>query len=100
MNFSLIKEEICRELLIKDNMALVDTMITTKRTALIAAMSLLGTIAPAAFAQENNFSIDDINQAQSNYAEQYVSSGDYGYAEGTIVQNNEQGFCINVAQAA
>ena len=44
-------------------------MITTKRTAaLIAAMSLLGTVAPAAFAQVGDINEDDDIFAQSNAA--------------------------------
>ena len=45
-------------------------MIATKRTAaaLIAAMSLLGTVAPAAFAQVGNINTDDDIVGQSNAA--------------------------------
>ena len=44
-------------------------MITAKRTAaLIAAMSLLGTVAPAAFAQVGNINEDDDIFAQANHA--------------------------------
>ena len=44
-------------------------MITTRTAALIAAMSLLGTVAPAAFAQVGNINEDDDIFAQSNEAE-------------------------------
>jgi hypothetical protein len=44
-------------------------MITTRTAALIAAMSLLGTVAPAAFAQVGNINEDDDVFAQLNQAE-------------------------------
>jgi len=47
----------------------IDTMITTRTAALVAAMSLLGTVAPAAFAQVGNIATDDDIFAQSNEAE-------------------------------
>ena len=43
-------------------------MITTRTAALVAAMSLLGTVAPAAFAQVGNINEDDDIFAQSNAA--------------------------------
>ena len=43
-------------------------MITTRTAALIAAMSLLGTVAPAAFAQVGNINEDDDIFAQANEA--------------------------------
>ena len=43
-------------------------MITTRTAALVAAMSLLGTVAPAAFAQVGNINVDDDIFAQSNEA--------------------------------
>ena len=43
-------------------------MITTRTAALIAAMSLLGTVAPAAFAQVGNINTDDDIFAQANEA--------------------------------
>ena len=43
-------------------------MITTRTAALIAAMSLLGTVAPAAFAQVGNINEDDDVFAQANEA--------------------------------
>ena len=43
-------------------------MITTRTAALIAAMSLLGTVAPAAFAQVGNVNSDDDIFAQTNEA--------------------------------
>jgi hypothetical protein len=41
-------------------------MITTRTTALIAAMSLLGTVAPAAFAQNTSVNTDDDLVLQAN----------------------------------
>ena len=46
----------------------IGTMITTRTAALVAAMSLLGTVAPAAFAQVGNINEDDDIFAQSNEA--------------------------------
>ena len=43
-------------------------MITTRTAALIAAMSLLGSVAPAAFAQVGNIDEDDDLFLQSNEA--------------------------------
>ena len=47
----------------------IDIMITTRTAALVAAMSLLGTVAPAAFAQVGNIATDDDIFAQANEAE-------------------------------
>ena len=43
-------------------------MITTRTAALIAAVSLLGTVAPAAFAQVGNTNTDNDIFAQANHA--------------------------------
>jgi hypothetical protein len=43
-------------------------MITTRTAALIAALSLLGTVAPAAFAQVGNINTDNDIFAQANHA--------------------------------
>ncbi|HJU34458.1 MAG TPA: hypothetical protein VJ695_04980 [Nitrososphaera sp.] len=45
-------------------------MITTRTTALIAAMSLLGTVAPAAFAQNTSVNTDDDLVLQANEIKQ------------------------------
>ena len=85
-------------------------MITTKRTALIAAMSLLGTIAPAAFAQDysENFAIiDDVTQSnennfdvsQSQFAIAEAETGDYSSGDATAAISQDQGFCIQVNNA-
>ena len=74
-------------------------MIPIKTTALIATMSLLGAITPAAFAQDFSASntIGDFNiaQTQTTTAEATSTEGD-----SSVEVNNEQGFCINIAQAS
>jgi hypothetical protein len=86
-------------------------MLTAKTTALIAAMAVMGTVAPAAFAQEDN----SYNEAyisdvyQSNYADFTISqsqdataeatTGDYSYGDATAAISQEQGFCIQDNQA-
>jgi hypothetical protein len=89
-------------------------MITAKTSALFAAMAVLGTVAPAAFAQdfdfsdttvtadqENEFEIDDINQDIDQNAFSVASTGDYSYGDATSVisQDADQGFCIQVSQS-
>ena len=89
-------------------------MITAKTSALFAAMAVLGTVAPAAFAQdfdfsdttvtadqENEFEIDDINQDIDQDAVSIASTGDYstGDATSVISQDADQGFCIQVSQS-
>src|SRR5262245_29900494 len=54
--------------LICDMSSSENAMITTRTAALIAAMSLLGTVAPAAFAQVGNINEDDDIFAQANEA--------------------------------
>jgi hypothetical protein len=86
-------------------------MLTAKTTALMAAMAVMGTVAPAAFAQEDNSYneayISDIYQ--SNYADFTISqsqdataeatTGDYSYGDATAVISQDQGFCIQDNQA-
>lgn len=74
---------------------MASTMIPLRTTALIATMSLLGAITPAAFAQSNSVTIGDISQSQSGSA---GASSFLGSASASVT--NEQGFCINIAQAA
>jgi hypothetical protein len=74
---------------------MASTMIPLRTTALIATMSLLGAITPAAFAQSNSVTIGDISQSQSGSAE---ADSVFGDASASVSQ--EQGFCINIAQAA
>jgi hypothetical protein len=87
------------EFLISDRRFPNFTMISTKRTAaLIAAMSLLGTVAPAAFAQVS------IPQTQSNNANQGPSipiaiAGPGGTSTATSTPSISQGSCQNAAGA-
>lgn len=74
---------------------MASTMIPLRTTALIATMSLLGAITPAAFAQSNSVTIGAITQSQSGTAE---ANSVFGDASASVT--NEQGFCINIAQAA
>jgi hypothetical protein len=85
-------------------------MITTKRTALMAAIAVLGTVAPAAFAQDysENFAIiDDVTQSnennfdvsQSQYARAEAETGDYSSGDATAAISQDQGFCIQVNNA-
>jgi hypothetical protein len=68
-----------RELLLKYH-----TMITTKRTAvLIVAMSLLGTVAPAAFAQNTSVNTDDDVVKQKNKIEQEQTAVNFAAAGGS-----------------
>src|SRR5215204_1579889 len=114
MDFLLIRGEVCRELLIRDKFALHDTMITAKTSALFAAMAVLGTVAPAAFANDFDFSYTEVNADQENEAEigdisqdidqsavSIASTGDYSYGDATSVisQDADQGFCIQISQS-
>jgi hypothetical protein len=91
-------------------------MITAKTSALFAAMAVLGTVAPAAFAQdfsvdasytdvdadqENEAEIGDISQDIDQHAVSIASTGDYSYGDATSVvdQDADQGFCIQIAQS-
>ena len=91
-------------------------MITAKTSALFAAMAVLGTVAPAAFAQdfsvdasdtfvladqENEAEIGDISQDIDQNAFSVASTGDYstGDATSVISQDADQGFCIQIAQS-
>ncbi len=86
-------------------------MITAKTSALIAAMSVLGTVAPAAFAQDDfsdNFAIiADVEQenenefdiSQSQTADATATTGDYSTGDATAAISQDQGFCIQVNNA-
>jgi hypothetical protein len=89
-------------------------MITAKTSALFAAMAVLGTVAPAAFAQDFDFSVTEVDADQENEAEigdisqdidqsafSVASTGDYSYGDATSVisQDADQGFCIQIAQS-
>jgi hypothetical protein len=86
-------------------------MLTAKTTALMAAMAVMGTVAPAAFAQEDNsyneayisdvyqsnYKSFDISQDQSATAT--ATTGDYSDGDATAVVSQDQGFCIQDNQA-
>ncbi len=85
-------------------------MITTKTTALMAAMALLGTVAPAAFANSDpgDFTvIRDVTQSntndftvdQSQFAIAVAETGDYSDGDATAAISQDQGFCIQVNNA-
>jgi hypothetical protein len=90
-------------------------MINVKTSALMAAMAVLGTVAPAAFAQDfmdptGDVTVDDsfnyVEAYQSNSVEKtvnqnieqnaYGSASDYGTVE--IDQDADQGFCEQINQ--
>jgi hypothetical protein len=90
-------------------------MITAKTTALIAAMSVLGTVAPAAFAQDFIFENDeveaditqsntvgDISQNIEQNAFSLAFTGDYsrGDASSSVEQEASQGFCLQQGNSA
>jgi hypothetical protein len=110
MDFLLIRGEVCRELLIKDNFPLHGTMISTKTTALMAAMAVLGTVAPAAFAQDYSYNeayISDVDQSNTNdftidqdqVAIAEAETGDWSEGDATAAISQDQGFCIQVNNA-
>ncbi len=86
-------------------------MISAKTTALIATMAVLGTVAPAAFAQDDdsfNFAvIKDVDQSnennfdisQSQFAVANAETGDYSSGDATAAISQDQGFCIQVNNA-
>ena len=79
----------------KDNPRVHSTMITTRTAAIVAAMALLGSAVPAAFAQNTSVNQDndyvkqlnkiDQEQASFNYAE---AGGDGGSGDDVIAGNN------------
>ena len=83
-------------------------MISIKTSALIAAMSVLGTVAPAAFAQDdfsyNEAYIEDVEQSNENDFEieqdqdatAEATTGDYSTGDATAAISQDQGFCIQV----
>ena len=88
-------------------------MITAKTSALFAAMAVLGTVAPAAFAQDFDFSDTaviadqdndatvDVSQEINQDAVSIASTGDYsdGDATSVISQDADQGNCIQISQS-
>ena len=75
-------------------------MITTRTTALIAAMSLLGTVAPAAFAQNTSVNTDDdvfIQDAeikQKQYASNEANAGNVKGDDNIVAGNNAVAFSL------
>ena len=80
----------------------------------MAAMAMLGTVAPAAFANDFDFSVTDVDADQENDAEigdishytnqeaySEASTGDYstGDATSVISQDADQGICIQISQS-
>jgi hypothetical protein len=85
-------------------------MITTKTTALMAAMAVLGTVAPAAFAQDYSYNeayISDVDQSNTNdftidqdqVAIAEAETGDWSEGDATAAISQDQGFCIQVNNA-
>src|SRR5215208_2027206 len=85
-------------------------MITAKTSALFAAIAVLGTVAPAAFAQDYSFNyaeIDDVTQSNTNdftidqdqVAIAEAETGDWSEGDATAAISQDQGFCIQVNNA-
>jgi hypothetical protein len=79
----------------KDQRRVHSTMITTRTTALIATIALLGSVAPAAFAQNTSVNQDNDEVKQKNDIDQYQASfnsaeagGDGGSGNDVIAGNN------------
>ena len=77
----------------------------------MAAMAVMGTVAPAAFAQDDNSyneayisgvyqsNYDEFTISQSQDATATATTGDYSYGDATAVISQDQGFCIQDNQA-
>ena len=68
-------------------------MITTRTAALVAAMSLLGTVVPAAFAQNTSINTDDDSTLQANSISQVQAafndaSAGNAKGDGNVVAGN------------
>jgi len=85
-------------------------MLSAKTTILMAAMAVMGTVAPAAFAQDYSYNeayIEDVTQSnennfdvsQSQFAIATAETGDYSYGDATAAVSQDQGFCIQVNNA-
>ena len=79
----------------KDNPRVHSTMITTRTAAIIAAMALLGSAVPAAFAQNTAVNQDNDYVKQKNKIEQEqtavnlaAAGGDGGSGDDVIAGNN------------
>ncbi len=101
------------EFVIKDKLLLVSPMIATKTSVLMAAMAMLGTVAPAAFAwdgDDNSYNeayIKDVTQSNEKTFDIYqdqdatatATTGDYSDGDATAAISQDQGFCIQDNQA-
>jgi hypothetical protein len=101
------------EFVIKDKLLLLPPMIATKTSVLMAAMAMLGTVAPAAFAwdgDDNSYNeayIKDVTQSnektfdiyQDQYATATATTGDWSDGDATAAISQDQGFCIQDNQA-
>jgi hypothetical protein len=85
-------------------------MLSAKTTILMAAMAVMGTVAPAAFAQDYSYNeayIDNVDQSNTNdftidqdqFAIADAETGDYSSGDATAVVSQDQGFCIQVNNA-
>jgi hypothetical protein len=85
-------------------------MLSAKTTILMAAMAVMGTVAPAAFAQDYSYNeayIADVTQSNENnfdidqdqFAIADAETGDYSSGDATAVVSQDQGFCIQVNNA-
>jgi len=85
-------------------------MLSAKTTILMAAMAVMGTVAPAAFAQDYSYNeayIEDVTQSnennfdvrQSQFAIAEAETGDYSSGDATAAISQDQGFCIQVNNA-
>jgi hypothetical protein len=101
------------EFVIKDKLLLIPPMIATKTSVLMAAMAMLGTVAPAAFAwdgDDNSYNeayIKDVTQSNEKTFDIYqdqdatatATTGDYSDGDATAAISQDQGFCIQDNQA-
>jgi hypothetical protein len=101
------------EFLIKDKLLLISPMIAAKTSVLMAAMAMLGTVAPAAFAwdgDDNSYNeayIKDVTQSnkktfdiyQDQFAIATATTGDWSDGDATAAISQDQGFCIQDNQA-
>ena len=78
------------EFLISDTNFSIINMLSTKRTAaIIAAMALLGTVAPAAFAQNTGVNQDNDYTKQKNKIEQEQGAANFAAAGGSGGDGND-----------
>jgi hypothetical protein len=75
---------------INDNSPKTGTMIPLRTTALIAAMSLVGAVTPAAFAQLNTVTASQSNSFTADISQTLNQNG--------VVNEGSQGFCLQANQ--